>query len=344
MSESLKEIKFLNDLPDQVIVIDKFKTINFANKSAKIRFGSNIESQNISSIVRDAELLDQIDKSLEKNQGGILDIEIKAPNFQYYKVSVMPGPKNLLNTSDSVIIFFKDLTDIIKVQKLKSDFVANVSHELRTPLQSIKLGLETINNGHASKDLESQKKILPVVLQQTSRMESIVNDLLSLSRIELQEHIRPSEKVDLNEIISHSIDLNKEIIKKNNMSCSFDKQSDNIKINGDRNRLIEVFNNLIDNAIKYSEKNKKIKITTKSKDNNFHAIVEDEGIGISKENIPQITERFFRVNPAKSKEVGGTGLGLAIVKHIVNQHRAEMSITSELNKGTRISLVFPISL
>ena len=344
MSESLKEIKFLDDLPDQVIVIDKFKTINFANKSAKTRFGSNIENQNISSIVRDAELLDQIDKSLEKNQGGILDIEIKAPNFQYYKVSVMPGPKNLLNTSDSVIIFFKDLTDIIKVQKLKSDFVANVSHELRTPLQSIKLGLETINNGHASKDLESQKKILPVVLQQTSRMESIVNDLLSLSRIELQEHIRPSEKVDLNEIISHSIDLNKEIIKKNNMSCSFDKQSDNIKINGDRNRLIEVFNNLIDNAIKYSEKNKKIKITTKSKDNNFHAIVEDEGIGISKENIPQITERFFRVNPAKSKEVGGTGLGLAIVKHIVNQHRAEMSITSELNKGTSISLVFPISL
>ena len=343
MSESLKEIKFLDDLPDQVIVIDKFKTINFANKSAKTRFGSNIESQNISSIVRDAELLDQIDKSLEKNQGGILDIEIKAPNFQYYKVSVMPGPKNLLNTSDSVIIFFKDLTDIIKVQKLKSDFVANVSHELRTPLQSIKLGLETINNGHASKDLESQKKILPVVLQQTSRMESIVNDLLSLSRIELQEHIRPSEKVDLNEIISHTIDLNKEIIKKNNMSCSFDKQSDNIKINGDRNRLIEVFNNLIDNAIKYSEKNKKIKITTKSKDNNFHAIVEDEGIGISKENIPQITERFFRVNPAKSKEVGGTGLGLAIVKHIVNQHRAEMSITSELNKGTRISLVFPIN-
>ena len=213
MSESLKEIKFLNDLPDQVIVIDKFKTINFANKSAKTRFGSNIESQNISSIVRDAELLDQIDKSLEKNQGGILDIEIKAPNFQYYKVSVMPGPKNLLNTSDSVIIFFKDLTDIIKVQKLKSDFVANVSHELRTPLQSIKLGLETINNGHASKDLESQKKILPVVLQQTSRMESIVNDLLSLSRIELQEHIRPSEKVDLNEIISHSIDLNKETVQ-----------------------------------------------------------------------------------------------------------------------------------
>ena len=341
MSESLKEIKFLNDLPDQVIVIDKFKTINFANKSAKTRFGSNIESQNISSIVRDAELLDQIDKSLEKNQGGILDIEIKAPNFQYYKVSVMPGPKNLLNTSDSVIIFFKDLTDIIKVQKLKSDFVANVSHELRTPLQSIKLGLETINNGHAAKDLESQKKILPVVLQQTSRMENIVNDLLSLSRIELQEHIRPNEKVNLNDIISHSIELHQEILKKNNIECQFERESKNVKINGDRNRLIEVFNNLIDNAIKYSEKNKKITITTKSEHKNFLVTIKDQGIGISKENIPQVTERFFRVDPAKSKEVGGTGLGLAIVKHIVNQHRAEMIISSEINKGTEISLNFP---
>ena len=219
---------------------------------------SSIVNQNISSIVRDPSLLSQIDESLENNKSGILDIEIKKPNFQFFKVSVMPGPSNLLEDSNSVIIFFKDLTDIIKVQKLKSDFVANVSHELRTPLQSIKLGLETINNGHAAKDLESQKKILPVVLQQTSRMENIVNDLLSLSRIELQEHIRPNEKVNLNDIISHSIELHQEILKKNNIECQFERESKNVKINGDRNRLIEVFNNLIDNGIKYSEKIKKL--------------------------------------------------------------------------------------
>jgi len=343
MSTSLKEIKFLEDLPDQVLIIDKFKTINYANKASKNHFGPNIENQNISSIVRDPSLLSQIDESLEKNKSGILDIEIKQPNFQFFKVSVMPGPKNLLADSDTVIIFFKDLTDIIKVQKLKSDFVANVSHELRTPLQSIKLGLETVYNGHATKDLESQKKILPVVLQQTSRMENIVNDLLSLSRIELQEHIRPNDKVDLNEIISHSIELNKEILKKNNIKCEFEEKSKNIKTNGDRNRLIEVFNNLIDNAIKYSEKNKKIIIKTKIVEDSFIAVIKDEGIGISKENIPQITERFFRVDPAKSKEVGGTGLGLAIVKHIVNQHRAEMIISSEINKGTEITLNFPLN-
>lgn len=343
MSTSLKEIKFLEDLPDQVLIIDKFKTINYANKASKNHFGPNIENQNISSIVRDPSLLSQIDESLEKNKSGILDIEIKQPNFQFFKVSVMPGPKNLLAGSDTVVIFFKDLTDIIKVQKLKSDFVANVSHELRTPLQSIKLGLETINNGHATKDLESQKKILPVVLQQTSRMENIVNDLLSLSRIELQEHIRPNDKVDLNEIISHSIELHQEILKKNNIKCEFEEKSKSIKTNGDRNRLIEVFNNLIDNAIKYSEKNKKIIIKSKIEGDYFIVVIKDEGIGISKENIPQITERFFRVDPAKSKEVGGTGLGLAIVKHIVNQHRAEMTISSEINKGTEITLNFPIN-
>ena len=354
MNESLKEIKFLEDLPDQVLIIDKFKSIGYANKAAKNHFGSSIVNQNISSIVRDPSLLSQIDVSLENNKSGILDIEIKKPNFQFFKVSVMPGPSNLLEDSNSVIIFFKDLTDIIKVQKLKSDFVANVSHELRTPLQSIKLGLETINNGHAAKDLESQKKILPVVLQQTSRMENIVNDLLSLSRIELQEHIRPNEKVNLNDIISHSIELHQEILKKNNIECQFERESKNVKINGDkavekytkkfdgdRNRLIEVFNNLIDNGIKYSEKNKKITITTKSEHKNFLVTIKDQGIGISKENIPQVTERFFRVDPAKSKEVGGTGLGLAIVKHIVNQHRAEMTISSEINKGTEISLNFP---
>ena len=343
MNESLKEIKFLEDLPDQVLIIDKFKSIGYANKAAKNHFGLSIVNQNISSIVRDPSLLSQIDESLENNKSGILDIEIKKPNFQFFKVSVMPGPSNLLEDSNSVIIFFKDLTDIIKVQKLKSDFVANVSHELRTPLQSIKLGLETINNGHATKDLESQKKILPVVLQQTSRMENIVNDLLSLSRIELQEHIRPNDKVDLNEIISHSIELHQEILKKNNIKCEFEEKSKSIKTNGDRNRLIEVFNNLIDNAIKYSEKNKKIIIKSKIEGDYFIVVIKDEGIGISKENIPQITERFFRVDPAKSKEVGGTGLGLAIVKHIVNQHRAEMIISSEINKGTEITLNFPLN-
>ena len=201
--------------------------------------------------------------------------------------------------------------------------------------------METINNGHASKDKESQKKIMSVVLQQTQRMESIVNDLLSLSRIELQEHIRPHDKVSLNEIIMHSIELHQELLKKNSIFCKINSKAEDDVILGDRNRLIEVFNNLIDNAIKYSNKNGEINISSKLGDKNLIVSIKDNGIGIPKEHIPKITERFFRVNPAKSKEVGGTGLGLAIVKHIINQHRAEMIISSEDGNGTEITINFP---
>ena len=340
MSETSK-LNFLNNLLDQVLVIDKSKTICFANLNAKNRFGENILNQNISSIIRDPALLDNIQNSLNDKSSSTIDVETKKPNYQYYKVSVMPGPKNIFNAEETVIIFFKDLTDIIKAQKLKSDFVANVSHELRTPLQSIKLGLETINSGPAKDDLNSQKKIMPLILQQTSRMENIVNDLLSLSRIELQEHIKPNEDVDINEIISHSIELHSELFKKKGVACNFEKKITNGKFKGDRNRLIEVFNNLIDNAVKYSEKNTKINLLAKDDDKNINVVIKDEGIGIPREHIPKITERFFRVNPEKSKEAGGTGLGLAIVKHIVNQHRGEMQITSEEGKGTEISLTFP---
>ena len=336
-----EELNFLNDLIDQVLVIDKSKTICFANLNAKKRFGENILDQNISSIIRDPELLDNIQKSLNDKSSSTIDVETKKPNYQYYKVSVMPGPKNIFNAEETVIIFFKDFTDIIKVQKLKSDFVANVSHELRTPLQSIKMGLETINDGAVKNDKENQKKIMPLIMQQAARMENIVNDLLSLSRIELQEHIRPNDNVVLDEIIKHSVDLHKDLLQKNNITCKIETENKNTEFKGDRNRLTEVFNNLIDNAIKYSEKNTKINILVKTNENNIDVIIKDQGIGIPREHIPKVTERFFRVNPEKSKEVGGTGLGLAIVKHIVNQHRGEIDISSEEGNGTQISLNFP---
>jgi two-component system phosphate regulon sensor histidine kinase PhoR len=235
------------------------------------------------------------------------------------------------------------LTEIYKTQRFKSDFVANVSHELRTPLQSIKLGLETINEGHATNDFESQKKFLPIILKQTSRMENLVSDLLSLSKIELQEHIRPNNKVDLNDIISHVLEINSDLVKKRKMKIEYIVEGNDWVILGDRNRLIEVFTNLIDNACKYSEENSTIKISLTDKDKIFLFSIKDQGVGIPKKYLPRITERFFRVDPARSKEAGGTGLGLAIVKHIVNQHKARMEIFSEEGKGTEFIIEFPKS-
>tara|TARA_B110000014_G_C20073002_1_gene559797 strand:+ start:125 stop:1186 length:1062 start_codon:yes stop_codon:yes gene_type:complete len=337
----LQEMKFLDEMIDQVIILDKSKNICCANKSAIDRFGPNIEGQSISSILRDSNLLENIDLSVSDEKAKIIDIEIKLPNFQFYKANIIPGPSKLCDQDQSVIIFLKDLTEIYKTQKFKSDFVANVSHELRTPLQSIKLGLETINKGHAENDFESQKKFMPIIIQQTERMESLVNDLLSLSKIELQEHIRPTTEADLNEIISHVIKVNSDLLKKRESVVNYKADKGSHKILGNRDRLIEIFTNLLDNASKYSNKGVSINISLKIKDNSILYSIKDNGVGIPKKYLPRITERFFRVNPAKSKEVGGTGLGLAIVKHIVNQHRASMNILSEEGKGTEFLIEFP---
>ena len=254
-------------------------------------------------------------------------------------ITIYVDDKNLFFDQTSCLLFIRDLTEFYKFQQLKSDFVANVSHELRTPLQSIKMGLETFDNSNDLKKNSEVANLLPVMISQSERMENLIRDLLSLSKIELQEHIRPTHEVDLNEVINYVIKTYDKIVSKNNIKLNFEK-SDNLKIIGDRDKLIEIFTNLIDNSIKYSDKSKEIKISAK-KEGDFNVVsVCDKGIGIPKESLHRITERFFTVDPSKSRSVGGTGLGLAIVKHLVSQHRAEMDINSVENEGTTISVKF----
>ena len=166
-------------------------------------------------------------------------------------------------------------------------------------------------------------------------------DLESLSKIELQEHIRPEKKVDIKKIISSVIEMNNEILKKNEIQAELKAPDNEYEILGDQDRLTEVFSNLIDNAAKYSKKGKKIFVNVENNEESVIVSIKDQGIGIPKEYIHRVTERFFRVNPSKSKDVGGTGLGLAIVKHIINQHRADMDIKSEEGVGTEFILKFP---
>ncbi len=324
-----------NQIDDVLFEIDKFKNIKFLNTAATKKFGKKLQGKHIATVLRVPEILQNIDVVLSTKKNKKIDIELNNPTFQFFSSYI------ILNNQNSVVIFLKDLTEIIKTQRLRSDFVANVSHELRTPLQSIKLGLETINKGHASNDFESQKKFLPILFQQTVRMENIVRDLLSLSKIELQEHIRPEKKVDIKKIISSVIEMNNEILKKNEIQAELKAPDNEYEILGDQDRLTEVFSNLIDNAAKYSKKGKKIFVNVENNEEFVIVSIKDQGIGIPKEYIHRVTERFFRVNPSKSKDVGGTGLGLAIVKHIINQHRADMDIKSEEGVGTEFILKFP---
>ena len=328
----------LNSIPEGILILDKSKKIIFSNNSSTKLFDTKI-NENISGSLRNPDLLSSIDKIFEDKNIPDFEIEIRNKAVLRLNISIYLDKNNLFFDEVSCVLFIRDLTEFHKFQQLKSDFVANVSHELRTPLQSIKMGLETIDNIKDLKENNELNNLMPLMTSQSERMENLIRDLLSLSKIELQEHIRPTHEIDLIELIDYVIKTYEKIISKHNISIKFNK-TDNFKIIGDRDKLIEIFTNLIDNSIKYSDKNKEITITAK-KDGEFNTVsVRDQGIGIPKESIHRITERFFTVDPSKSRSVGGTGLGLAIVKHLVSQHRAVMDINSVENEGTTIDIKF----
>ena len=330
--------ELLNYIPEGILILDKSKKVIFTNNSATKWFQTKLD-ENISGFLRNPDLLSSIDKAFEGKNQTDLEIEIRNQSVFRLNITIYLDKENLFFDETSCFLFIRDLTEFYKFQQLKSDFVANVSHELRTPLQSIKMGLETFEN---NKDLNKNaevKNLLPVMTSQSERMENLIRDLLSLSKIELQEHIRPTHEIDLNELLEYVIKTYEKIVSKNNIKLNFHK-IDNFKIIGDRDKLIEIFTNLIDNAIKYSEKNKEVTISSKKEGDLNIVSIADQGIGIPKEYIHRITERFFTVDPSKSRSVGGTGLGLAIVKHLVSQHRAEMDIKSIENQGTTIDIKF----
>ena len=330
--------ELLNYIPEGILILDKSKKVIFTNNSATKWFQTKLD-ENISGFLRNPDLLSSIDKAFEGKNQTDLEIEIRNQSVFRLNITIYLDKENLFFDETSCFLFIRDLTEFYKFQQLKSDFVANVSHELRTPLQSIKMGLETFEN---NKDLNKNAEVnnlLPVMTSQSERMENLIRDLLSLSKIELQEHIRPTHEIDLTELLEYVIKTYEKIVSKNNIKLNFHK-IDNFKIIGDRDKLIEIFTNLIDNAIKYSEKNKEVTISSKKEGDLNIVSVTDQGIGIPKEFIHRITERFFTVDPSKSRSVGGTGFGLAIVKHLVSQHRAEMDISSIENKGTTIDIKF----
>lgn len=337
-----KEINFLNEINDPIILLDKYKTINYINKEGIKKFGNQALGKHIASIIRVPDLLQSIDLCLANKTNEIVDIEINIPLFQFFKASIIYNENKDLQYDESVVLFLKDITEIIKAQRFRSDFIANASHELKTPLVSIKGFLETIS-GPAKDDKKAQEEFIPIILQQANRMENLINDLLSLSRIELEEHLQPQDKVNLKEIFQSVEDIHQNKLKefefKNNLT-------EDIYVKGDYEGLLKVFSNLIDNSIKYSENNKIIEINHREIKGKllgiaYEIIVLDRGIGIHKDKINRVTERFFRVDPFKSSQRGGTGLGLSIVKHEINKHRGVFEIESDLGMGTKSIVYLP---
>jgi two-component system phosphate regulon sensor histidine kinase PhoR len=331
---------FINQLEDIIIILNKFNIITYSNKAAIENFGSNLEGKHIGSEIRIPELLDAIDQNKIDNKLKKIDIELKIPVFKFYKISVASIK------SDLTLIIIRDFTEMRKSQNMRSDFIANASHELRTPLVSLKGFLETITDS-AKDDPKSQKKFLDIMKSEASKMETLIEDLMALSRIELQEHIRLKDKIDIKEVIENVILLSSKKISEKKINVSLDINEKERFVIGDKEKLSAVFLNLLDNAIKYSGNGKTIKIknslNSNSLDNYVSISVIDEGFGIAPKDIHRITERFFRADNIKKLKIEGTGLGLAITKHILNQHKGELKIVSIEGKGSEFTVLLPLA-
>jgi two-component system phosphate regulon sensor histidine kinase PhoR len=244
-----------------------------------------------------------------------------------------------------VLMTFHDLTPLRRAEQMRADFVANASHELRTPLAALSGFIDTLQ-GSARDDAAARQRFLAIMHTQATRMARLIDDLLSLSRIELNEHLHPQTPVDLVSIVRQVRDSLETLARGNDMKIYVQGADEPFTVLGDRDELIRVFENLIENALKYGASGKRVDIDfscAESPDGRREArvAVRDYGPGIAPEHLPRLTERFYRVDVAESRSQGGTGLGLALVKHILNRHGGRLGIESVLGDGATFTVRLP---
>ena len=333
----------LNILPSPYILIDRNGRLTFINAEAKSIVPDSQIGSHISNVFRSPVFLSAVENAILKDKEKILSFEIETPQFRQLKAHIFfISSSKIPNSFNDIFIQFTDESTHIRSEKIRTDFVANASHELRTPLTSIMGYIETLQ-GHAKKDVKMQKVFLDLMNKQAGKMERLISDLMSLSRLEIDELKPISSTCSVKEIIEELVNSLKPLSVDNNVSLSFKIPKNFSSVIGDPSQLRQLFSNLIENAIKYSGKKSKVNIYISKEKNKdmFGVVVEDNGHGIAPEHLSRLTERFYRANSSTKIEKEGTGLGLSIVKHILIRHRGKLQIDSKLGKGSKFIAWLP---
>ena len=333
----------LNILPSPYILIDRNGRLTFINAEAKSIVPDSQIGSHISNVFRSPVFLSAVENAIHKDKEKILSFEIETPQFRQLKTHIFfISSSKIPNSFNDIFIQFTDESTHIRSEKIRTDFVANASHELRTPLTSIMGYIETLQ-GHAKKDVKMQKVFLDLMNKQAGKMERLISDLMSLSRLEIDELKPISSTCSVKEIIEELVNSLKPLSVDNNVSLSFKIPKNFSSVIGDPSQLRQLFSNLIENAIKYSGKKSKVNIYISKEKNKdmFGVVVEDNGHGIAPEHLSRLTERFYRANSSAEIEKEGTGLGLSIVKHILIRHRGKLQIDSKLGKGSKFIAWLP---
>ena len=268
-------------------------------------------------------------KPLEKEVNMLIPIE---GNFM-----VMASP---IRGSGGVVCVLHDITELRKLEKYRSEFIANISHELKTPLTSIRNYVETLLNG-AINDQEHNLEFLNKVEKHALNLSALIDDLLELSSLEAKKELGAMGEVDLGQVAGHAVEAVTERARKKKIELIRACAGGGLKVIGMEDHLYRAVLNLLDNALNYTAEGGRIEVGCNRTDKGIELFVSDTGIGIPEEHLPRIFERFYRVDKARSRDLGGTGLGLAIVKHVMNVHNGSVRVGSELGKGSRFTLFFP---
>src|ERR1700733_11537671 len=336
--------KLVDAIPSPAILIDAESRVEFANPPAR----------NLLPALRSGDLLvlalrapDVIDAVRRVATGGEAETALwseRAPIERLFQVDVAPIATDAGDVV-AMLLTLRDLTEARRVERMRVDFIANASHELRTPLASLLGFVETLQ-GSAQADAKARAKFLAIMREQGRRMARLIDDLLSLSRIEQKQHVRPEAAVDLSQAARHVVDTLAPMAREMGVEIKLSAELP-VVVTGDRDELVRVAENLIENAIKYGARPEaaggdrvEVSVVKTAKDGAL--VVRDFGRGIPPEHLPRLTERFYRVDAGQSRAKNGTGLGLAIVKHILARHRGRLTIVSRPDQGSTFTATVPL--
>ncbi|HEY4922200.1 MAG TPA: ATP-binding protein [Xanthobacteraceae bacterium] len=331
----------VSGLPDAVIALDRRGVVLALSASAREKAPTLARNMPLSFALRIPEITEAVRRAVATGEMQHVEFREKVPAERWSEAFVAPVAlaAAVAGRRELFFVTLHDITRIKQVEEMRADFVANASHELRTPLASLSGFIETLQ-GPARNDPQARERFLDIMKAQANRMARLIDDLLSLSRIELKAHVQPEHQVDLAPIVRQVTDGLQTLARDRGVEVKIALPPEALFVRGDRDELIRVFENLIENALKYGAAGKRVDIALarEAGDNEATVAVRDYGPGIAPEHLPRLTERFYRVDVTESRAQGGTGLGLALVKHILHRHRGRLTIDSAPGKGATFTV------
>jgi len=336
--------RLIGGLPDAAIILAPDGTILAFNTPAQHAYPALKKQSAISTALRHPELIEAINTAAAQQQHQTATVTEAVPVERRLSATVIWFASRPAGERDpAMMILLRDLTEQERIGQMRADFVANASHELRTPLASVLGFIETLR-GPARNDEKAREEFLAVMAREAERMKRVIDDLLSLSRVEMKAHLPPTDPVELGEVLEYVRDALERTAAERNIEIEVQPLAADSYVLGEREGLIHVFTNLVNNAIKYGHEGGFVRIVASREDGSepmLSVAVIDNGRGIAEEHLPRLTERFYRVNVAESRQRGGTGLGLSIVKHVLNRHRGTLRIASTPRQGSRFTVFLP---